>query len=85
MNVRQRRGRERHHVQAVSLEAGVGTVLSCRMKAPEKQVLWGVEAFSLAQLNFCFEMDFPCHNIHPFKICKLVVFSIITKLCNHCA
>ena len=39
----------------------------------------------MAQLNFCFEMDFPCHNIHPFKICKLVVFSIITKLCNHCA
>lgn len=29
-------GREHRHVQAVSLGAGVGTVLFCRMKAPEK-------------------------------------------------
>lgn len=42
----------------------------------------GAEAFSSVPLNFCFEMEFTCHNIHPFKIHTVVVSSIITKLCN---
>ena len=67
----------------MSLGVRVGMTPSFRMRAPEEQVLWEDEAFSLVQLNFCFEMDFTSHNIHPFKIHKLVVFSIITKLCNH--